>query len=331
MSVWVVRGGSHGEHEDFALSESMVAIDFGLHQSVSDFSDRDSLRPKLQNAGKSAAAQIWRFANDIDIGDMVALPRKVPKVVAIGKISGEYIYRPDLIADRRQHTREVEWLATDIPRINFDPDLLHSLGGLMTVYQARADNAKNRIEKVVNGYIHGIPSSDTELDEDDDTTASAIDEQIEDSIARRIRQKFSGVKLEYLVKSILDAQGYRALQTRSGPDGGIDVVAGKGDMGFGEPRLCVQVKSSSSPVGIADYNRLQGNVRGFGADHGLLVSLGGFTTEVQRENERSFFQIRLWDSGELVQRVLDAYDALPMDIRADIPLKDSKVLIVEET
>ena len=330
MPVWVVRGGNYGEHEGFALSESMVAIDFGLRQSVSDFSDRDSLRAKLQNGGK-ATAQLWRFANDIAIGDMVALPRKAPKVVAIGRISGEYHYRADLIKDRRQHTRAVEWIATDIPRINFDPDLLHSLGGLTTVYQPRADNSENRIEKIVHGHISGIPSADMVLDDDDDATASDIDEQIEDSIARRIRQKFSGVRLEYLVKNILDTQGYRALQTRSGPDGGIDVVAGKGDMGFGEPRLCVQVKSSSSPVGIADYNRLQGNVRGFGADHGLLVSLGGFTTEVQRENERSFFQIRLWDSGELVQRVLDAYDALPMDIRADIPLKDSKVLIVEET
>ena len=260
---------------------------------------------------------------------MVVLPRKAPKVVAIGRISGEYLYRQDLIDDSRQHTRSVEWLATDIPRINFDRDLLHSLGGLMTVYQARADNAEVRIEKVVHDHISGIPSADMDLDDDDDTPASDIDEQIEDRIARRIREKFSGVRLEYLVKNILDAQGYRALQTRSGPDGGIDVVAGKGDMGFGEPRLCVQVKSSGSPVEIPDYNRLQGSVQTFGADHGLLVSLGGFTREVQRENERSFFQIRLWDSGELVQRVLSAYDALPLDIRVDIPLKDRKVLIEE--
>ena len=329
MPVWVVRGGSHGEHEDFALSKNIVAIDFGLRQSISDFSDRDALRPKLQNAGKSTAAQIWRFANDIAIGDMVALPRKAPKVVAIGRISGEYIYRQDLINARRQHTRAVEWLATDIPRINFDPDLLHSLGGLMTVYQARADNAENRIEKVVHDHMDDSPSDDMDVDDDDDTPASDIDEQIEDRIARRIRHKFSGVRLEYLVKSILDAQGYRALQTRSGPDGGIDVVAGKGDMGFGEPRLCVQVKSSGSPVGIEDYNRLQGGVGRVGADHGLLVSLGGFTRDVQLENERSFFQIRLWDSGELVQRVLDAYDVLPLDIRVDIPLQDRKVLIEE--
>ena len=329
MPVWVVRGGSHGEHEDFALNENVVAIDFGLRQSVSDFPDRDSLRANLQNAGKSTAAQLWRFANDIAIGDMVALPRKAPKVVAVGRISGEYLYRPDLITAHRQHTRKVEWLATDIPRINFDPDLLHSLGGLMTVYQARADNAESRIEKVVNGHISGIPSGDMELDEDDDTLVSDIDEQIEDRIARRIRERFSGVRLEYLVKNILDAQGYRALQTRSGPDGGIDVVAGKGDMGFGEPRLCVQVKSSGSPVGLPDYDRLQGSVKTFGADHGLLVSLGGFTRDVHKENERSFFQIRLWDSGELVQRVLDAYDVLPLDIRVDIPLQDRKVLIEE--
>ena len=33
-----------------------------------------------------------------------------------------------------------------------------------------------------------------------------------------------------------------------GPDGGIDIFAGRGPFGLDAPRLCVQVKSQNSPA-----------------------------------------------------------------------------------
>ena len=108
------------------------------------------------------------------------------------------------------------------------------------------------------------------------------------------------------------------------------VLAGTGELGFSEPRLCVQVKSGGTPVGLPDYNRLQGNIQGFGAQHGLLVSLSDFRRSVRNENERSFFQIRLWGPQELVERLLETYESLPADIRADIPLQSRRVLVESE-
>ena len=101
-------------------------------------------------------------------------------------------------------------------------------------------------------------------------------------------------------------------------------------MGFGEPRLCVQVKSGGTPIGLPDYNRLQGNIRGFGAQYGLLVSLSDFTSVVRKENERSFFEIRLWGPGELVENLLKTYDSLPAEIQADVPLENRRVLVESE-
>ncbi|MYC07047.1 MAG: hypothetical protein F4X57_07745 [Chloroflexi bacterium] len=116
------------------------------------------------------------------------------------------------------------------------------------------------------------------------------------------------------------------METKRGPDGGADILAGSGALGFDSPKLCVQVKSGASPVRIPDYNRLQGNVHGFGADYGLLVSLSGFTKPVLDENRRSFFEIRLWDGSQLVERLLDTYDDLPQEIREVIPLEKRLVL-----
>ena len=154
----------------------------------------------------------------------------------------------------------------------------------------------------------------------------ALSEQITDRILERIRLRFSGWRLGYLVASILRASGYYVVETGQGVGDGVDVVAGQGDMGFGRPRLCVQVKSGGSPVDLPDYNRLQDGIGNYGADHGLLVSLGDFTRAVRNENERSFFQIRLWGPFDLADRLLGVYDALPGDIRGDVPLENLKVL-----
>ncbi len=325
MAVWVVRAGPHGEFEEFALNSNVVGIDFSLRQSIADFQDRDDLRQLLQS--NNAADQLWRFARELEIGETIILPCKQPKVVAIGKIVGDYRYEPNL---RMPHIRPVDWTVVDIPRTSFDQDLLYSFGGQLTVFQVKRPNAQERIEQVIlrhSGEIPiTVPISTTETT-DDETIAVDLDEAISDRIVERIRQKFTGHRLEYLVENILKAEGYTTLQTRQGADGGIDVVAGKGQMGFEEPWLCVQVKSGTTPVDLHEYNRLQANVQNFGAHHGLLVSLGDFTRTVRNANESSFFQIRLWGAGELTQRLLETYNSLPADIRADIPLQDRKVLL----
>ena len=153
-----------------------------------------------------------------------------------------------------------------------------------------------------------------------------LDQEIKDRIVARLKRKFAGVRLEHLVASILRASDYEAVETAAGPDGGVDIVAGRGELGFGQPRLCVQVKARRGPVGLPEYDRLLGNLGTFSAEHGLLVSLGGFTKPVHDRNAQSFFKIRLWGSDELAQRLLETYEDLPVDIRTDVPLRDRKVL-----
>ena len=344
MSVWVVRAGRVGEFEDLVLREGIVAIDFDFRRSIEDFAVRNDLLDHLRSEPRyrdssnrkvaKPASQLWRFANEIHDGDMVVLPRKSPRVVAVGRVHGGYSYRPGQ-KDAPPHTRSVKWLVNDISRDSFDQDIRYSLGGLATVYKIRATDAESRIEQAVEVFGAGGPATEVVADEafliaDDDSPAVDLEEQIQDRIVQRIRQEFSGTRLEYLLKSILQAHGYHAVQTQAGPDGGIDVVAGMGDMGFGEPRLCVQVKSGKAPVGLPEYNRLQGNIHNFGAQHGLLVSLSDITSIVRKQNEISFFQIRLWGPDELVRRLLETYDSLPADIRADIPLQSRRVLVESE-
>lgn len=139
-------------------------------------------------------------------------------------------------------------------------------------------------------------------------------------IAGVIRSKYPGAYLNHIVGAILQAHGYTLRHIRDGDICGVDILAGKGVLGFDSPRLCVRVASDDRPVGLTDYDNLQGNVRRYGADCGLLVSTGGFTDVVRRDNERVFFVVRLWDLDALADEFCSVYDRLPSDIRNAIPI-----------
>ncbi|WP_369806787.1 restriction endonuclease [Amycolatopsis sp. KNN50.9b] len=61
-----------------------------------------------------------------------------------------------------------------------------------------------------------------------------------------------------------------------GPDGGIDIYAGRG------PLLLAEVKSSEGPIGSQVVTQLHGVMGTHGADQGLLVAWGGLNREARR-------------------------------------------------
>ena len=142
-----------------------------------------------------------------------------------------------------------------------------------------------------------------------------------DQIARTILAKFKGHGLARLVDAILNAQGYTTYRSPEGPDKGIDLLAAPGPMGFGHPRICVQVKSGDDTVDRPTLDQLIGSMQNVQADHGLLVAWGGFKSSVDREEAIQFFRVRLWDQDDLLDQLFQHYDRLDEDLRAELPLK----------
>ena len=121
--------------------------------------------------------------------------------------------------------------------------------------------------------------------------------------------------------AILQAQGYTTYRSPEGVDGGADILAGAGPLGFGNPRLCVEVKSEATPIGRQDVDKLLGAVSKFGAQEGLFVSWSGFKKGVQKELAPSFFQVRLWGQKELMDALFAHYEHFDEDLKAEFPLK----------
>lgn len=255
----------------------------------------------------------------------MALPSKIQSTIAIGKVEGHYEYRTDL-GDDIHHIRKVKWMKTDIPRTDFDQDLLYSLGAAMTVCQIRRNNAEARVKAMLEGKRIKITRRyEIEAEERID-----IEQVARDQILDFIKRKFKGHDLARLVEAVIQAQGYVTQRSEPGPDGGVDILAGAGPMGFDRPRICVQVKSSSSPADVTVLRSLPGTIQTFKADQRLLVSWGGFNRKVLEESRLSFFTVRLWDSSALLDEILKHYEKFPDSLQAELPLKKIWGIVLEE-
>jgi len=326
MTVWLVRAGRYGEVESLALEQGLSVIGWDELPDLAAIRSRDEvetlLRETYPDAGdgriRNFTTQVWAFRGRIEVGDLVVLPLKKQSAIAIGRISGPYAYRPDF-PDAARHVRPTEWIKTDIPRSKFDQDLLYSLGAFLTVCQIKRNNAEERIKAILAGQAPP-PLVQTEGEEEGAAPVD-LEQYAEDDISAFISQKFKGHELTRLIDEILKAQGYHTLMSPEGPDGGIDIVAGAGAMGFDPPRLGVQVKSSDSPADLKMLHELQGALKNFGAEQGLFVSWGGFNGPVMKEARLHHFDLRLWDAGKVVDNLLRYYDQLTPEIQTDLPLK----------
>lgn len=198
----------------------------------------------------------------------------------------------------------------------------------------RRNGAEMRVRKMAeNGWKSSGPTLHTP--EESEEKRADINEDLQDlaqaardQIAKLIIAHFQGHGMTRLVDAVLRARGYTTFMSPEGPDKGIDILAAPEPMGFGEPRVCVQVKSGDSALDRPTLDQLIGVMQNVQASHGLLVSWGGFKSSVDREKATQFFRVRLWDQGDLINQVLEHYDKLDEDIRTELPLK--RIWIVAE-
>ena len=341
--VYLARAGRNGEDEDYALEHDLAIVGFRKIPSLKDARDydavvqlvKDALPVEKPAALSNFARQLRAFVHDMQEGDIVVLPRKLTPQIAIGWVTGPYRYAQVNTAFR--HTRPVEWVRPDVPRVTFEQDLLYSFGAFMTVCNVSRNDAARRVEAVLNGKPDPGPSVLWEgplkvpvAPEVEPVAVPDLAQLAHDQIVARIQSRFAGHALARLVDAVLKADGWETKFSSPGADGGVDILAGRGSLGLDAPRLCVQVKSQNSPADVTVYRTLQGTMQMFKAEQGLLVSWGGFNKVVLTESRQSHFLVRLWDSRDLVEAIYRNYERLSAEIQAELPLKRVWMPVAEE-
>jgi restriction system protein len=241
------------------------------------------------------------------------------------------------VGNEFRHTRLVKWIRPDIPRTAFSQDLLYSFGAFLTVCRISRNDAERRIAAVLEGKPDFVPLSELERPSKpsavvttDEVATTDLAQAAHDQIVAQIQSRFIGHALARLVDAILNAEGWVTKLSPPGADGGVDILAGRGSLGLDQPRLCVQVKSQSSPADVTVYRTLQGSMQSFKAEQGLLVCWGGFNKVVLAEAKQGHFSVRLWESRNVVEAIYRNYERLPAEIQAELPLKRVWMLVPPE-
>ena len=342
--LWLVRLGKNGEFESAAIDKSLLSIGFNITGDLNGAKDRDAILAAIKTIfpdakpGRQAnfAAQVNQFVNTMSVGDIVVSPLKTVSKIGIGEITGSYRQTDD-----GRPARPVKWLATDVSRDAFKQDLLYSFGAIMTVCEVQRNNALHRVLAVAktgkdpgDGVDPDVPSKSVTIalpteNGEADTTIN-LERIARDQIERRISSAFAGHAFTTLIAAILGAQGYETHVSPPGPDAGIDIVAGRGALGFESPRLVVQVKSGDITVDQPTLQSLIGCIQDAHADQGLLVSWSGFKPTVRKRTNELYFRVRLWGRDEIVDALLSVYDRLPEEIRAELPLERTWTLVPDD-
>jgi restriction system protein len=233
------------------------------------------------------------------------------KRVHIGEIVGPYQY-VERDAEGYPHRRPVKWLK-DFPRTNFTQGALYEIGSAMTFFQV-----KNYADEFLLTLAGQKPESAPEEDETVTYVAEDIEQNTRDFVLKNLSQELKGHALSHFVAHLLGTMGYKTRVSPPGPDGGIDIVAHKDDLGFVPPVIKVQVKSAESNIGDPVVSQLIGKLQP--GEYGMLVTLGSFTSQA-RNTASNKANLRLIDGDDLVKLVLQYYEQFDSKYKGMIPLK----------
>ncbi|MDP2858385.1 MAG: restriction endonuclease [Bacillota bacterium] len=317
-NIW----GVHAEKsaDVLFLKKGFVALGWPETGDLSGLpGDRDAFKARVAASfpGMKPAAvpynsgQLFRFAHEVKIGDLVAFPTKGDRQIHIGRIEGPYTYSPDP-APGYPHHRTVKWLKA-VPRSSFTQGALYELGAFLSLFM---------ITTYPHEYMAALASKEPAVTPAVDETVGVIAEDVQentrDFVIKRLAQELKGHPFAEFVAHLLQTMGYRTRVSEEGPDAGVDIIAHRDELGFEPPIIKVQVKSSLGNVGGPTVQALYGNVEG--GEYGLLVTLGTFTHQA-RTFARSKMNLRLIDGGELVNMILAHYEQFDSKYKGLIPLK----------
>jgi restriction system protein len=257
------------------------------------------------------AGTLFKFATEMEEGDLVVYPSKPDRMVNIGTIASDYLFKPS--EDKEfPNRRRVNW-KRHVPRTDFSQNALHEIGSAVTLFQV-----KNFAEEFLAAF-EGKPIESADVDAQTIEAASASTEEMTvDFVIKRVKSALDPYQFEKFIGHLLERMGYHARVTQKSGDGGVDIIAHKDQLGFEEPVIKVQCKQTLNPIGQPSVAQLYGHV---GArQKGLFVTLGDYTPQA-RQFERGKDNLRLIDGSELVELILEHYEQFEPRYQMLLPLK----------
>lgn len=143
-----------------------------------------------------------------------------------------------------------------------------------------------------------------------------IEETTRDFDLKHLSQELKGLPMESFVKHLLECMGYQARLARPN-EPNVEFIAHKDHVGIEPPIIKGQVKSSDGTISDKDASALFDKLSA--GEYGIFFTLGSFSLQC-RNFELSKANLRLIDSDELVDLILQHYEIFNSHYKSLIPL-----------
>jgi hypothetical protein len=227
--VWIVRAGKDDEYEAVSFAESVVAIGWRQVGDLTAHRSMDSIRritaeayPNVQMRTRNAyAPQLYALRTSMRKGDLVILLRSRAPEVAIGEVTGDYRFRPDLPG---RHTRPVQWHRRTVRLGEIGADLV-TAPALTAIYRVTRLDAVERLRAVARtpDPADGAATGEATVDDDvvdpagvDDATTDGAQaaETMGSAAARNLRRNLSYARNLATAGSHLERLGVTGFEVR---------------------------------------------------------------------------------------------------------------------
>jgi hypothetical protein len=162
--AWLVRAGRDDEFARQAMDESVIGLGW---RRVGDLKERRTMSAVAATAHEAyaeftarsrteLAVQLFAFRSHMRTGDYVILIRANAPDVALGVVTGDYMFRPDLSAP---HVRLVRWERDSVRPSEIGADLL-TFPALTNIYKINRPDAESRLAKAMVAATEALPAAE---------------------------------------------------------------------------------------------------------------------------------------------------------------------------
>lgn len=306
MKVYVVRS-DFGRYTNAFKENNYVAIgwfDQLIDKSYSREDIKELYRTVFHKDGNMRvsqnAGQVYRFINDIKIGDIVITPYSDNRLL-VGKVISDIYHEKDTTS-RYYQRKKVDWFPQTLDRQILSIPMQNTLRSSLTVFNLANGN------EILKHYNLATNTKQKEIQEF--------------NIHETIKKKFlelDGFEFEIFVSYLLQTIGFEKTDEKQGGigDGGIDFEGILSIYGMAAINLQVQVKRyESNSIKWKDIAAFRGAMK---KDYqGCFITLSKFDNKaIENAQDKDKVVINLIDGNKLIDIFISQYDEIITAMRED--------------
>lgn len=324
--MWMVRCDG-GQLAETFLEQGMVAIGWHEVGSLQGMKSREQVIEKVKITWPEfkrmkavvAGSQLHKVSSQIKTGDRVITYDPSKRIYHIGRIAGDYTFDANA-KDSTAHRRKVTWEA-QIDRDRLSVPAKNSLGSTLSVFEV-SEGAEQEINALMSGQPVKMEQAESYAAAEVAVDTKDLLEDLKSKAKEFIKDRLIALdweEMQELVAGALRAMGYKTRISPQGSDRGKDIVASPDGLGLEQPRIVVEVKHRpNQSMGSAEVRSFLGGRHK--DDKGLYVSTGGFSKDAKYEADRASIPCTLMDIDDLVDLIIENYEAMDMEARSLLPL-----------